>query len=387
MSKFLALSEPYFDKDEIKNVTKVIKSSWVSTVGKEIGVFENLLSKYTNSKYAIACVNGTSALHISLKLAGVKKNDEVIIPTLTFIAPVNAIIYNNASPIFMDSDEFYNIDSKKTIEFIENNTVFKKGFSYNIRTKQRISAIIIVHVWGNAADLNELIKVCEKANIKIIEDASESLGSFYKKLKNKPHTGTLGALGCLSFNGNKIITTSGGGMILTNNSTLAKKAKYLINQAKDDSIFFIHNEVGYNYRLTNLQAALGTAQFKKLDKILLKKKKIHKIYKDNISNLKTVKLIEGPEYSTNNNWLNIIQFNKKVELKKIIKKFEKKNIQVRPVWKLNHTQKQYKKYETYKINFAKKIINNSLCIPSSFNLSKKDIMRVVNNIKKLSKEI
>ena len=183
MSKFLALSEPYFDKDEIKNVTKVIKSSWVSTAGKEIGVFENLLSKYTNSKYAIACVNGTSALHISLKLAGVKKNDEIIIPTLTFVAPVNAIIYNNASPIFMDSDEFYNIDAKKTIEFIENNTVFKKGYSYNIRTKQRISAIIIVHVWGNAVDLNELIKVCEKANIKIIEDASESLGSFYKKLK------------------------------------------------------------------------------------------------------------------------------------------------------------------------------------------------------------
>ena len=381
MFKYLPLSEPYLDKSEIKSVSNVIKNNWVSTAGKEINTFEKLISRYTKSKHSVACINGTSALHIALKIAGVKKNDEVIIPTLTFIAPVYAIKYIGASPVFMDVDIYHNLDIAKTIDYIKNNTEFKNGYSYNKNTKKRISAIVIVHVWGNAVNIYSLISICKNTNIKIVEDASESLGTWYKKGKNKFHTGTLGFIGCLSFNGNKIITTGGGGMILTNNAKHAKKAEYLINQAKDDSVFFKHDNIGYNYRLTNLQAALGIPQIKKIKKILNKKKIINNLYKKELLNLSKVKIYKNPKYSLNNNWINIVEFKGRVNIKKIIDHFEKNKIQVRPIWKLNHTQKQFKKCETYKIENAKKIIKNSLCLPSSYNLNKKDILRIVKCFK------
>ena len=264
------LHSPLIKKDAINYLKKCVKSGWVSTGGNFIDQFERKISNITGSKYAIACNSGTSALHLSLKLAGVKSGDEVIAPTLTFVASINAILYNSCSPIFMDSDDFYNIDTNKTIEFLKKNTIKKKNFCYNKKTKKKISAILITHVWGNAANLNKLLKECKKRKINIIEDASESLGTRYKK--NNKHTGTLGLLGTLSFNANKIITTGSGGMILTNNYKLAQKAKYLTTQAKDDPIYFVHNNVGYNYRMSNISAALGLSQLKQL-KYFLKKKK------------------------------------------------------------------------------------------------------------------
>lgn len=385
MSKFISLSEPYIDNTDIKSVSKVIRKKWVSTAGKDIEVFEKLISDFTNSKYAIACINGTSALHISLKIAGVKSNDEVIIPTITFVAPVNSIIYNNATPIFMDVDDFYNINIPKTIDFIKNYTKFRNGYSYNIKTNKRISAIIVVHVWGNAVNIKPLISICKKANIKIIEDASESLGSKYKrKINNRNHTGTLGFMGCLSFNGNKIITTGGGGMILTNNLQRAKKARYLINQAKDDSVYFQHNEIGYNYRLTNLQAALGISQIKKIQIILNKKKKINNEYSKILSNCKNLELTKNPEYANNNNWLNVIKIKNAKNLDKYIKYFEKNKIQVRPVWQMNHTQKQFKNYQTYNIVNAYKLVKESLCLPSSYSLKISDILKITKILKRIT---
>ena len=276
----IPLSSPNLNGNELKYVKECLDTEWVSSAGKYVELFEQKVSEYTGARYAIACVNGTSALQLSLLLAGVNENDEVIVPTLTFIATVNAIVYNRAKPLFMDADNFCNIDKDKTIEFIKNETLMKNGYTFNKKTKKRISAIIPVHVWGNAANLDELVLLCKERNIKIVEDASESLGTNYinGSLKGK-HTGVIGELGCLSFNGNKIITTGGGGMILTNDAKLASKARYLSTQAKDDEVRYVHNQVGYNFRLTNVQAAIGVAQMEQLPKFLDRKREIYSKYK------------------------------------------------------------------------------------------------------------
>ena len=288
-NKKISLSEPSFSKEELNNVKDCIKSGWL-TSGKYIEKFEKSISRYVGTKHAIACINATSALQVSLRLVGVKQDHEVIVPSLTFIAPINAISYNGASPIFMDSDEFYNLDEDKTIEFIENNTFFQNNYTYNLKTKKRISAIIIVHVYGNAPNFNKLSKICNERNIEIVEDASESLGTFYKLKNNKKiHVGTKGKISCFSFNGNKIITSGGGGMIMTNKDYLAKKARYLISQAKDDVINYVHDSIGYNFRMSNIHASIGVAQLKKINFILKKKKKIHLFYEKNIGNIDGLK--------------------------------------------------------------------------------------------------
>ena len=207
-------------------------------------------------------------------LSNTKPGDEVIVPTISFIAPINAVIYCKASPIFMDVDEHLNINVKKTISFLKEKTITKNKVTYNKKTNKRISALIVVHVFGNLANIKPLVKICKEKNIDLIEDAAESFGSYYKNFTKKKHAGTIGKFGCLSFNGNKIITCGGGGMILTEKKELADKARYLITQAKNDKINFIHNEVGYNYRMSNLHAAIGVAQLEQIDKFLFKKKKI-----------------------------------------------------------------------------------------------------------------
>ena len=271
MNKIL-LSEPYLGKAEISTVTKTIKDNWISTAGSNISKFENKISNYTKSKYCIACNSGTSALHIALKVLGVNKKHEVIAPSITFIATINAIRYNDASPIFMDVDNSFNIDEDKTINFLEQNTKIVNGQCVNKKTKKVIKVVIIAHIWGGGAKFKKLIAICKKKKIKILEDAAESLGTFYKKyLKNK-HTGTIGNIGILSFNGNKIITTGAGGMILTNNKSLEKKCRYLINQAKNNE-FFLHNKIGYNYRMASLNASLGIPQINNIKKITKLKEK------------------------------------------------------------------------------------------------------------------
>ena len=380
----ISLHSPIFDGKEIQFANSCIKSSWLSSSGKFVKLFEDKVKSFTKSKFAIACVNGTAALQISLRLAGVKNNHEVIVPTITFIAPINAVRYNGANPIFMDCDEYCNIDVKKTIEFINKETFFKKQFTYNKKTKNKISAIIVVHVFGNPVNLEPLIKICKKRNIKIIEDGSESLGSKYVsgKLKNK-HTGTVGYLGCLSFNLNKIVTSGGGGMILTNNKKIAKKAKYLTNQAKDDSVNFIHNSIGYNFGLTNIHAAIGYAQLNKLNKVLLQKKKIFLQYKKSLNSNKNLRLISNPKYSQSNHWLNLVQLIKQKSKKnKLIKKFSMKKIEVRPIWRCNHLQKPYLNYQKYKITKAPKMVSNCLCLPSSYFLKTDKIKKISNLLKK-----
>ena len=381
MSK-IPLSVPSLNGNELQYVKECIDTEWVSSAGKYVDLFEQKIAEYTGSKYVIACVNGTAAIQVSLRLAGVGAGDEVIVSTLTFIASVNAITYNNATPIFMDADKYYNIDAEKTIEFIKNETVFKNGITYNKKTNNKIAAIIPVHVWGNACWLDELVELCNKQNIAIVEDAAESLGTFYNAGKYKgKHTGTIGKLGCLSFNGNKIITTGGGGMILTDVKTLEEKAKYLSTQAKDDPIRYIHDEVGYNFRLTNIQAALGVAQLEQLPAILKRKKEIYDFYQSKIENIEGLSLSKVPDYADNNHWLNLLKIDSKVynqDREVLMKRLEGNGIQTRPVWKLNHEQKPYKDYQHFKVEKAKELVKNSLCLPSSANLSNENLNKIVS---------
>ena len=377
----ISLHEPSFVGNERKYIKNCLDQGWVSSAGKHVNIFEKKIAKYTGAKYAIACINGTSALQISLKLVGVKKSDEVIVSSMTFIAPVNAIDYNNAKPIFMDCDEFYNIDVDKTIDFLnkETRTVKQKvngkdlTFAINKKTGNRIKAIIIVHVFGNAARISRLVNLCKKKNIALVEDAAESIGTFYKLGRyKKKHTGTIGKIGCLSFNGNKIITTGGGGMILTDSGKIAKKAKYLTNQAKDDSIYSVHNEVGYNFRLPNILAALGLAQLESLSKYIEKKRIIHERYKKKINKNKYLSISNTPHYASCNYWLNILEIKKnltKKKLSKIIKYFLRNKIEVRPLWHPNHLQKKFRNCQTYKLNNVNKIYDNRLCLPSSSQLT------------------
>ena len=378
MPKNIPLHEPKFNGNEVKYLTQCIKSTWVSTSGKFIDQFESKIGKYTGSKNGIYCINGTSALQISLKVMGVKNGDEVIAPTLTFIAPINAIKYNGADPIFMDCDNYFNLDEEKTIEFIKKKTIFKNGYTINKLTKKVIRALIVVHVFGNATRLSNLVKLCKKKNIKIIEDASESLGTFY--IKNKKHTGTVGDIGCISFNGNKIITSGAGGMIITNSKKLSKKIRYLIKQAKDDSYKFIHNNIGYNFAQTNLNAALGLAQFENLKNILKSKIKINRKYKQLFSKVKSTMLYDCPKYSKNNHWLNILKVEKKSK-NKFLNLLNKKNIQARPIWQLNHKQNKFRNSQAYKITNAIKLHETSICLPSSYHLKEKQIKKIVSIFK------
>jgi len=380
MCKIIPISVPSIQGNEWKYIKECLDTEWVSSAGKYVDLFEQKIAEYTGVKYAIACVNGTAALHISLLVAGVKTNDEVIVPTLTFISPINVVRYCNAYPVFMDADDFYNIDVEKTIKFIEEETIFNDSFTYNRKTNRKISAIIPVHIFGNAVDMEKLDPICKERNIKIIEDASESLGTVYKNGKyTGKHTGTLGDLGCLSFNGNKIITTGGGGMILTDNEDYAKRAKYLTTQAKNDKVRYVHSEMGYNYRLTNIQAALGVAQLEQLPKYLKLKRKNYQLYKEEIEKIPGLHIVEIPDYAYNNHWMYALQIDKSVygkDREELMKYLLDNKVQSRPVWQLNHLQKPYKDCKNYKIEKANELWEETLNIPCSVNLK-------INNIEKI----
>ena len=384
MSKTIGLSEPFIFGQEYKYIKECLDTGWVSSAGKFVDLFEEKVASYTGAKFAIACSNATSALFISLKILGVKRDEEVIVPTLTFIAPVNTIKYLGAEPVFMDSDEFCNIDVNKTVEFIESETEFKNNVSYNKKTKKTIKALLPVHVFGNAVDLERLHNICAERNIMILEDASESLGTIYNKGKLQgKHTGLVGQMGCISFNGNKILTSGGGGMIICNDPESSAMASYLTNQAKDDPVNFVHNEIGYNLRLTNIQAAMGLAQMENIEEALKIKKKINNFYKENLNLTHGLTLVNSPNYADNNNWLSILRVEEKIygeSSSSVITRLRDASIEVRPIWKLNHLQKPYLNNQTYKIETAKELVNSAVCLPSSISLTPEQLERIIKII-------
>lgn len=390
MSKSIPLSVPVIKGNEWRYVKECLDTSWVSTAGKFVNKFEESLAKYCKTKYAVATSSGTTALHAALVAYGVGLNDEVIVPDLTFIAPINTVKYCAAFPVFMDCDDFLNIDVEKTKEFIEKRCYYKSGSLINKTTGRKIKAIICVHVFGNPVDIEPLMKIAKKYKLIVIEDATESLGAYYIKGKYKGKlTGSVADCGCLSFNGNKIITSGGGGMIITNNKLLAKTVRYLTTQAKDDDLRYIHNQIGYNYRLTNVAAAIGLAQMEKLDEYINKKRANFLKFAKALSGIKGLSLIGEPAYGFSNFWFYSLLVDKKVygrsnlELQKALAKL---NIQTRPLWYLNHDQKPYKKCQAYKIEKARYYLNRVLNLPCSVNITQDMIEFVAGKIRKLGKK-
>lgn len=373
------LHKPVFDKKDFFYLKDCFKSNWISAGGKYVIKLNNEIKKITKIKYSSSLINCSSSLQVALRISGIKKGDEVIVPTITFIASVNSILYNLGNPIFMDVDEFLNIDQYKTIEFLKNCCFLKDKKFFNKKTNKRVFAIIVVHTFGNAAKFDKLYEFCKKKDIKIIEDAAESLGTTYikGKFKNK-HSGTLGDLGCISFNGNKIVTSGGGGVILSNKTKDYLRIEHLIHQAKVDSFNFIHDEIGYNMAMSNLHASIGYSQIKKLKNYLNIKKKIRENYRKLFEEIDHVRLMSSPDYSKNNNWINVLEIvnQKNSYLEKVLKKLKEQKIEVRRVWFPNHLQKPFKEFQKYKITNALKLVQNKICLPSSIDLKLNDIKKI-----------
>lgn len=373
----IPLSVPVISGNEWKYIKECLDTGWVSSVGSYVTRFEEMIADYVGVRYAVATINGTSALHVSLICCGVKAGDEVIVPTLTFIAPVNSVRYCGAEPVFMDCNlETLCIDTTKLAEFIENNTLQKNdGYTYNKDTGRRIKAIIPVHIFGHPVNMDHLARICIPNNIDIIEDAAESLGSDYKGNK----TGSFGKVNCFSFNGNKIVTTGGGGMAVTNSTDLAYKIRHLSAQAKKDSIEYEHDEIGYNYRLTNLQAAMGAAQMERLDEFIALKRKNADLYIELLSKLDEVQFICEKSWAKSNCWFYTIKTTKE-DTKPLIEHLLSRNIQVRPVWRLIHTLPMYNKCQSYHIDKAVDAYESCINIPCSVSLKEEEIEYVAYNI-------
>jgi perosamine synthetase len=359
------LHEPYLKGNESNYLKKTIKSNFVSSVGKYVDLFEKKICHYTNSKFAIAVVNGTQAIFVSLKVCGVKQNNEVLVPALTFVGTVNAISYLGAIPHFIDSkiDDF-GVDCQKLENYLKKITKFKNGNCINKSSGNVIKAIIPVHIFGHPCKIEKIKKIAKKFNLIVIEDAAEALGSFYKK----KHLGTFGEVGCLSFNGNKIITTGGGGMIITKNKLIAKKIKHITTTAKVKHKWeYIHDEIGYNFRMPNLNAALGLAQMESLNKFLKAKKQLFEKYFKVFSKINGISLFKEPSLSSSNYWLQTLVLSKNnIKLReKILKKCHKNSIKARPVWRLISELKPYKKNPKMNLSGSKEIYNRAINIPSS----------------------
>lgn len=382
---FIPLSVPNLKGNELKYVTEAIESEWVSTGGSYITTFEQNISEYLNVDMAVACQSGTSAIHLALIESKISSNDEVIVPTLTFIAAVNPVMYCSSHPIFMDCDDSLTLDPEKLKEFCINECEFINGRLMNKKTKRHIKAIIVVHVFGNMADMEKIMEIAEKYNIIVIEDATEALGTVYLdgKYKNK-YAGTIGDFGCYSFNGNKIITTGGGGMLVARNKEKLLNSKHISTQAKSDSLNYIHDEIGYNYRMTNLQAAVGVAQLEQLEKFIEIKKENYFLYKNLLEDKNSIELLEFRKGTRSNYWFySLVLRERNSEKNKVIDILSKKEIQTRPIWGLINEQNPYVNCQSYKIEKAKYYYERVINIPCSSNLTSKQINVVVANIKEI----
>ena len=373
----IPLSEPVISGNEWSYIKDCLDTGWISTVGTYVTRFEEVIASYIGTKYAVATVNGTSALHVSLIASGVQPDDEVIVPALTFISSVNVIRYCNAYPVFMDCNECsLCIDVQKVIDFIRNECEQRNnGYTYNKETNRRVKAIIPVHVFGHPSDMDKLLEVCKENNIDIIEDATESLGSEYKGKK----TGSFGKAGCFSFNGNKIITAGGGGMIVTDDEVLANKIRHLTTQAKKDPFEYDHDEIGYNYRLNNIQAAMGVAQMEKIEEFVQIKRENAKLYIELLASIKGLEFLEEAEWVKSNYWLFTIKIPKEHK-NPLIKHLLSKSIQVRPIWKLISSLPMYSGFQSYKIDRADGVYESCISLPSSVNLKQSEIEYIAKEI-------
>ena len=389
MEKFIPLSIPNFEGNEEKYVVDAIASTFVSTVGGYVTQMEEKLAVFLNVPNVAVCQSGTSALHLSLVEAGVKPGNVVIVPPLTFIAAVNPVKYQFATPVFIDCDDSLCMDPMKFRSFCEEECEWDgEKLSYKGET---VKAIVVVHVFGNMADMESIMDTARKYNLKVVEDATEALGTKYTIGKYRDrYAGTIGDFGCYSFNGNKIITTGGGGAVTSNYPDIVNHLRFLSTQAKTDPHYYIHDEIGYNYRMTNLQAALGVAQMEKLPEFIRKKQKNYDLYKDLFYDFEYGKLMPFREGTDSNRWFYSLCINRnfiKNSMKDIVVALRMKGIETRPIWGLINEQKPYEGEVTYKLEKAPYYAHRILNIPSTTQITKDEIKYVVNEVQALLRSL
>ncbi|MBN1517173.1 LegC family aminotransferase [Candidatus Sumerlaeota bacterium] len=379
-NKHIPLCVPEIRGNEWKYVKDCLDTSWVSSVGDYVNRFEDMLKQKAECDHAVATVNGTSALHIALLVAGVRPDDEVLVSNLTFIAPANAIRYAGAWPLFIDAEEqFWQMDVQQAVDFLEQGCEWKDGNLYNKVTDRRIGAVLPVHILGHPVEMQPLLEAARKFELPVIEDATESLGASYQGKM----TGSLGDIACFSFNGNKLITTGGGGMITTSREDWSGKARYLTTQAKDDEVEYCHHEIGYNYRLTNVQAAMGCAQMELVDEYILAKHRIAERYRDGLSDLPGLTLMRQAEWAQSVWWMYTIQIDERqfgCGSRDLLKHLQQNNIQTRPLWQPMHLSPAHTQTSRLKYDVSEKLYREALSLPCSVGLSESDQQRVINEI-------
>lgn len=391
MGHFIPLSIPNFEGNERKYVDDAIDQGWVSTGGAYITKLEEEMAKFLHTDNVAACQSGTSALHLSLVQSGVQPGDVVLVPPLTFIAAVNPVKYQFAQPIFIDCDDSFCMDPVKLRAFCEQECNFADGkLTYKANGAQ-VKAVVVVHVFGNMADMESIMETAQRFGLKVIEDATEALGTCYTSGKYAgKYAGTIGDFGAFSFNGNKIITTGGGGAVTANRPEIVDHIRFLSTQAKTDPHYYIHDEIGYNYRMTNLQAALGVAQMEELPEFIRRKQANFEKYAKLFENYELAELIPFREGTSSNKWFYSLKINREritVEMREIITRLQDKGIQTRAIWGLINMQKPYLNETTYQLEKAPYYAERILNIPSSTQITDEEIATVAAEIKALFEEL
>lgn len=376
-SEFIPLSAPHLEGNEWAYVKDCLDSGWVSSVGGYVDRFEREFVARIGAQGAVACASGTAALHVALILAGVQPEDEVVVPSLTFIATANAVTYVNAKPVFVDAEpEYFQIDPDKLAAFLTHDCRWDGKALRNRATGRRVAAILPVHVFGHACDMDPILELAQRFGLKVVEDATESLGARYK---GRP-TGTLGELGCFSFNGNKLITTGSGGMIVAGDPALLARAKYLTTQAKDDALEFVHGAIGFNYRLSNVSAAIGVAQLERLDAYLERKTRIARAYDSALSSLPGITTPAHAAWCEPNRWLYTIRVNAAgfgKSSRELLQALRAKNIESRPIWQPMHRSPAHAGAFAGPCEVADALNAECLSLPCSVGLSAADQDRVI----------
>ena len=389
MAKFIPLSIPNFEGNEKQYVDDALEQGWVSTGGAYITKLEQELARFLHAENVAACQSGTSALHLSLVEAGVKPGDVVLVPPLTFIAAVNPVKYQFATPVFIDCDDSFCLDPVKLGQFCREKCSFENGVLL-FRGKQ-VKAIVVVHVFGNMADMESIMDIAGQYNLKVVEDATEALGTYYTtgRFAGK-YAGTIGDFGAYSFNGNKIITTGGGGAVTAKESGTVDHLRYLSTQAKNDPHYYIHDEIGYNYRMTNFQAALGVAQMEELEEFIRRKQNNYDLYRGAFEGFELGEIMPFREGTSSNKWFYSLKLDRtriKATMRTIITSLDEKGIQTRAIWGLINEQKPYEGEETYLLEKAPYYASRILNLPSSTNITEEEILYVADEVKKLLKAL
>ncbi len=377
MENKIYLSSPHMTGNEIKYIQQAINENWVAPLGPNVDNFEKELSNYLDVGSTAVLSSGTAAMHLALILLGVSSGDEVIAPSFTFSASINPIVYQGASPILIDSEE-------ETWNMCPD--LLEKAIKDRLAKGKKPKAIILVHLYGMPAKIEEIINIANKYEIPVIEDAAESLGSKYKN----QHTGTFGKFGILSFNGNKIITSSGGGALFSNDYEAIRKSRFLATQAKDDAPHYQHSQIGYNYRMSNIVAGIGRAQLEAINKRVEQRRNVFNFYKTLLKKYDFISFLDEIENNFSNRWLTTITFDfsktNTLSLEKIRTTFSKENIETRPLWKPMHLQPIFKNYPAFVNGVSEKLFNNGLCLPSGSNLTESQKSRINSVINKTFKK-